>query len=82
MTNILRPQQGPRRSRYLVALVAGGPDSTLAKTLEADPEVSIVKTTPRMLICEMTDSHAALLKERYKGTAVIELDAPLTPSGP
>lgn len=82
MTNILRPLEGPRRSRYMVALVGADAGSTLFETLKADPEVTIVKSAPRMLIGEMTDSHAEQLKERHKGEAIIELDAPLTPSGP
>jgi hypothetical protein len=66
----------------MIAVIGTDPDSRLIETITADPEVTIVKSAPRMLIGEMADSHAEQLKERLKGEAIIELDAPLTPSGP
>jgi hypothetical protein len=66
----------------MIALIGSDSESRLLETIAADPEITILKRTPRMLIGEMADSHAEHLKERHKGEVIIELDAPLTPSAP
>jgi len=79
MANILRPASGPPRSRYMIAPRPAA-SSAIVESIKADPEVTLIKADPKLLIVEMSDSHAKALKERHGAQATFELDAPLTPS--
>ena len=79
MPKHLRPG-APPRSRYMIAPAKDAHD--LVDELKADPEITVLRRGPTMLIVEMSDSHAEMLRGRHKGKATIELDAPLNPSKP